>query len=120
MIARHAGGIAIGEPDLSVTVLPREHPQRQIEADRLLLLHERRASLGIAEQQDRGGAERQSHGSRACLMVDPSEDGCPRGAGGALQSIKRRVERIWTRFRDEVDSHRGYLLLSEFVSPWPR
>ena len=61
-------GIVVGEPCGARSVLPDQSLQRQIDADRLNRLHERRAALGITEDQEaitrrRGGTFTRKNGS---------------------------------------------------------
>ena len=51
---------------------------------RLVGLHQRRASSGIAEDDERGGPERETDCGRACGMVDGREDGQPLGPDGGI------------------------------------
>ena len=64
----------VGEPDLSRFVLPDQGAQRQIEPDGLLALHQRRARLGVAEDQYLRWPQVQSDLIRFGGMVDVREE----------------------------------------------
>src|SRR3989442_13347292 len=52
--------IVIGKPGFARCVLPDEHFQRQINANRLIGLHQRSAAARVAEENDFGWSQRQS------------------------------------------------------------
>ena len=68
------GGIVPGKPGPAVCVLPDEHFQRQIDSDRLFVLHEWRATLGVSEDHKVGGTQGHSGLCSTGRMVDPRED----------------------------------------------
>ncbi len=67
--------IVNGEPDLAGGVLIDQSLQGQVEADRLAFLHERRAGLGGAEDEQLGRPLRHSDCGGSRGMVDPREHG---------------------------------------------
>ena len=58
--------IVVAKPGTVVSFLPDEDFQRQIDADRLDGLHQRRAAPGVAEHEKVRRTERQTDGFRTC------------------------------------------------------
>src|SRR6516225_4459881 len=63
----------VGEPNLSRFVFPDQDTQRQVQASGLLALHQRRASLGVAEDQYLRWSQAQSDLLGSGGMVDLRE-----------------------------------------------
>jgi hypothetical protein len=73
MAVRKPMGVIPGETDTPVFVLPGQRLERQIDADWLALLHERRAASWVAEDQQLGRTQVQASVVCAFLVVDAGE-----------------------------------------------
>ena len=67
------GGVVVAEPDRAVGILERQRLQRQVDPDRLPRLHQRRAALGVAENQKLGRPQRQARLVGALGVIDARE-----------------------------------------------
>src|SRR6185437_16434862 len=74
--AGQLAGIVVGELD-TVRALPDEDPQRQLDADTRVALHEQRPRLGVAEDHDELLSELQSGLARGGGVVEAGEHGQP-------------------------------------------
>jgi hypothetical protein len=75
--------------DSAPTHLPKPALERQIDADRLSCMHERRACSRIAEDQQLRRTQGEPGRRRARRMIDPCEDCDASGLDLAFQPVER-------------------------------
>jgi class 3 adenylate cyclase len=103
------GGIVVGEPHLTLAVLPGEHLQGQIDADALRALHQGRTGPRIAEDQELGGSQRETPFLGGCRMIDPRDHDQVPVPDRPLEPVHRLRHRIRAPCGDEPCRRPGRL-----------
>lgn len=93
--------VVIREPALAGRVLRRERLQRQVDAARLIRLHERRAGLRVAEDEEQRRAQCHPDGRRARRVIDTCEDGDALAFERLFEAVDRRRRRVTASDGDE-------------------
>src|SRR5690242_19075818 len=98
MALRDPSWINAGEPDLAIGIFPNKRFEGQVDAGRLLVLHQCSATFWITKNHYLGWAQRQSNGSSASGVIDACED-------GELSCRERRQEMVKRLARRKAALH---------------
>src|SRR6185312_3562837 len=93
--------IVVGYPDLGSNVLPHEYLQRQVQPGRRDLQHQRRAGLGVAEDQHLLRRHPQAGSRRIAAEVDAREHQDAALLQTGLEPIDRRDDGMWRGESDD-------------------
>jgi hypothetical protein len=89
---RKPARIVVRQPHPTRRIFPSQRLERQIDADRLDCLHQRRARGRIAEDQQLRRTQGEPGLRRARRMIDPHEDRDAAGFDLALQPVDGRLD----------------------------
>jgi hypothetical protein len=87
--AGEIGRIVVRQPGRALLVLPDQRLQRQVDADGLRLLHQRRAALGVAEDEQISRPQIHADGGSACGVIDMGKHGEALGLHLGLEPLHR-------------------------------
>jgi len=87
-------GAGVGNPGLSMGVLPNQNLQREINGDARGSEHKRRASLGAAKDQELCGTHFHSNSFGFATVIDQSEQCDTLGLQNMLEFVDSLVDRM--------------------------
>ena len=97
-------GIVDAEPDFACGILPRQRLERKIDGSERRGEHDRRAALGIAEDEQMRGRHREADFGGFAAVVDTCKNGDVLRMKNSFKAVESLRDRVRTGMRDKAVS----------------